>query len=84
MYLSSDTLATHLENHMESACTICQAMLTGRQTKFCSRGCKNASTNNKHQNYISQQHRGGKEGGFSLNKKAANANAAVMPRIKLH
>jgi hypothetical protein len=26
----------------------------------------------------------GKEGSFSFNKKAANANAAVTPRIKLH
>jgi len=43
---------------MESSCLVCEATLIGRQTKFCSRRCKNASTNNKHQNYISQQQRG--------------------------
>jgi hypothetical protein len=26
--------------------------------KFCSRRCKNADTNNKHQNYVTQQQRG--------------------------
>jgi hypothetical protein len=43
---------------MEESCFICNAQLTGRQTRFCSRQCKNALTNNKHQNYVSQQHRG--------------------------
>jgi len=43
---------------MEKVCVICEATLTGRQTVFCSRRCKNASTNNKHQNYVSQQQRG--------------------------
>ena len=43
---------------MEEICLVCEAELTGRQTKFCSRRCKNAFTNNKHQNYVSQQHRG--------------------------
>lgn len=45
-------------SHMEKVCVICEAPLTGRQTVFCSRQCKNASTNNKHQNYVSQQQRG--------------------------
>src|SRR5947209_10993416 len=45
---------------MESSCLVCEATLIGRQTKFCSRRCKNASTNNKHQNYVSQQQRGRK------------------------
>ena len=43
---------------METVCVVCRSILTGRQTKFCSRRCKNASTNNRHQNYVSQQRRG--------------------------
>ena len=43
---------------MEAVCLVCRAKLAGRQTKFCSRRCKNASTNNRHQNYVSQQRRG--------------------------
>ena len=43
---------------MEKSCSVCEARLTGRQTRFCSLRCKNASTNNKHQNYVSQQQRG--------------------------
>jgi hypothetical protein len=43
---------------MEEICFVCKAKLTGKQTKFCSRRCKNACTNNKHQNYVSQQQRG--------------------------
>ena len=43
---------------MKSCCAVCAAPLTGRQTVFCSRRCKNDSTNNKHQNYFSQQERG--------------------------
>ena len=43
---------------MESRCAVCAAPLTGRQTVFCSLRCKNDSTNNKHQNYVSQQERG--------------------------
>jgi hypothetical protein len=43
---------------MEESCLVCEAVLTGRQTKFCSLQCKNAFTNNKHQNYVSQQQRG--------------------------
>ena len=43
---------------MKKSCLVCEATLTGRQTKFCSRRCKNASTDNKNQNYVSQQRRG--------------------------
>ena len=43
---------------MENACLVCKAKLTGRQTKFCSRLCKNTCTNSKHQNYVAQQQRG--------------------------
>ena len=43
---------------MEKSCRVCGADLNGRQTKFCSHRCKNASTNNKHQNYVTQQQRG--------------------------
>ena len=39
-------------------CTICETPLIGRQTKFCSVSCKHKSTNNKHQNYVTQQKRG--------------------------
>jgi len=43
---------------MKKRCLICESNLAGRQTKFCSTKCKLASTNNKHQNYVSQQRRG--------------------------
>ena len=43
---------------MERSCVVCAAKLTGRQKRFCSHRCKNARTNNKHQNYVSQQRRG--------------------------
>ena len=43
---------------MEEIYVVCKAELTGRQTKFCSRQCKNAFANNRHQNYVSQQQRG--------------------------
>jgi len=43
---------------MEKFCRVCDAPLGGRQNKFCSRRCKNASTNNKYQNYVTQQQRG--------------------------
>lgn len=39
-------------------CTECSTPLTGRQTKFCSRKCQNASTNTRHQSYQLQQERG--------------------------
>ena len=39
-------------------CKTCEKALTGRQTKFCSRKCRNQSTNFKHQNYQCQQERG--------------------------
>ena len=39
-------------------CVVCLLPLNGRQTKFCSRKCKNADTNNRHQSYLCQQARG--------------------------
>ena len=40
-------------------CTVCDTKeLTGLQTKFCSRTCKNKSHNVKAQNYAAQQLRG--------------------------
>ena len=39
-------------------CITCHKSLRGRQRKFCSRRCKNADTNNKHQSYQAQQLRG--------------------------
>ena len=43
---------------MDKKCSTCNIKLIGRQKKFCSTKCKNANTNNKHQNYIAQQRRG--------------------------
>ncbi len=40
------------------SCSVCEATLRGRQRRFCSRRCKNADTNVRHQNYGSQQARG--------------------------
>lgn len=42
----------------EQRCTICARTLTGRQRRFCSRDCKNADTNRRHQSYLRQQDRG--------------------------
>ena len=39
-------------------CSICRKLLGGRQRKYCSRRCKNADTNHRHQNYVAQQARG--------------------------
>lgn len=39
-------------------CVTCHSELTGRQRRFCSRRCKNLDTNNRHQNYATQQLRG--------------------------
>ena len=41
-----------------SDCIICGKALKGRQTKFCSRLCKNKHTNYHHQSYLAQQRRG--------------------------
>jgi hypothetical protein len=45
---------------MESTpnCRVCGNSLNGRQRQFCSRRCKNADTNTRHQNYAAQQARG--------------------------
>ena len=57
--LYHNKLATQfLINHMEKKCIICKNKLLGKQTRFCSTKCKNNLTNNKHQNYVSQQRRG--------------------------
>ncbi len=47
-------------NLMESVliCVGCAQPLSGRQRRFCSLTCKNQDTNNRHQNYASQQARG--------------------------
>lgn len=39
-------------------CAICKRPLKGRQRRYCGRRCKNSDTNNRHQNYVSQQARG--------------------------
>ena len=41
-----------------ATCAICGKALKGRQRKYCGRKCKNSDTNNRHQNYVSQQARG--------------------------
>jgi len=38
-------------------CSTCAVSLRGRQTRFCSRRCKNQDTNNRHQNYVAQSAR---------------------------
>src|SRR5215213_879231 len=67
---------------MESACIVCRAGLTGRQAKFCSLRCKNAWTNNRHQNYISQQQRGRRRRQTLIEEKGADASAAVIQKTK--
>jgi len=42
----------------QPGCAICGRLLKGRQRKYCGRKCKNSDTNNRHQNYTSQQARG--------------------------
>ena len=39
-------------------CIGCGSALTGRQSKYCSRRCKNANSNSRHQSYLAQQRRG--------------------------
>ena len=39
-------------------CSHCGQQLAGRQLRFCSRHCKNADTNHRHQNYVAQSNRG--------------------------
>ncbi len=39
-------------------CAVCGGQLTGRQSRFCSRNCKNRATNNRLQSYAAQQERG--------------------------
>ena len=39
-------------------CVICDAALSGRKKRFCSRKCKNSDTNNRNQSYLAQQARG--------------------------
>jgi len=41
-------------------CITCGSKLKGRQRKFCSIKCKNRDSNNRHQNYLTQQKRGKK------------------------
>lgn len=39
-------------------CEVCETLLIGKQTKYCSRFCSNQTTNKKHKNYARQQLRG--------------------------
>src|SRR5690606_2527630 len=56
----SDTRRMDYSNLMKSIkrCVTCRGLLHGRQRRFCSRQCKNADTNNRHQSYACQQARG--------------------------
>jgi hypothetical protein len=49
-------------------CTICNVKLIGKQTKYCSRNCKNKDTNHHYNSYIKQQERGLKRKILLLNK----------------
>jgi hypothetical protein len=60
---------------MDRACIICLAKLSGRQTKFCSTGCKNAWSNNKHQNYLSQLQRGRRRRQLLIQQKGSRCAA---------
>ena len=40
------------------SCMSCGNLLRGRQSKFCSRSCKNDQTNIRFQSYVAQQRRG--------------------------
>ena len=46
------------QNALMGTCVICHKALQGRQSKYCSRKCKNASTNCRCQSYKAQQSRG--------------------------
>ena len=43
---------------MKKQCLVCKKKLTGRQTKYCSRECKNEYLNQSLQSYEAQQERG--------------------------
>ena len=45
-------------------CIICSKILSGKQTKFCSKDCKQKDINKRHQNYKNQGNRG-----FLIKKK---------------
>ena len=40
------------------SCQVCNKILEGRQTKFCSHNCKNLNLNLKYKNYESQKNKG--------------------------
>ena len=49
-------------------CTVCNKKLIGKQTKFCSRKCKNTNGNLNNQVYLNQQERGIKRKLFFVNQ----------------
>ena len=65
---------------MELTCVGCAAGLTGRQKRFCSRQCKNAWTNNKHQNYVTQQQRGRERRLLLIQRKGARCERCGYDR----
>lgn len=69
----------------DARCVTCNASLSGRQRRFCSRTCKNAETNNRHQNYVAQSARGSRrkrelldEAGGRCTRCGYNRNLAAL------
>lgn len=67
---------------MESTaqCAVCNGPLAGRQRRFCSRHCKNADTNNRHQSYVSQSGRGLRRKQELLEKAGGQCSACGYDR----
>ncbi len=47
-----------LQNKVMKECVRCSKSLSGRQSMYCSRKCKNDNNNNRFQSYVAQQRRG--------------------------
>ena len=52
-------------------CICCDTTLSGRQSKYCSRQCKNDHNNNRYQTYLAQQRRGRRRKIALVNLKGA-------------
>lgn len=78
---TSQTILDYAKIHMAVAnCTICTRRLAGRQRKYCSRKCKNADTNHRHQGYMAQQSRGLQRKLALLEKTGARCSACGYDR----
>ena len=65
---------------MEKLCVVCGAELRGRQRMFCSRPCKNSTTNNRHQNYEAQQRRGRRRRALLMRRKGGRCERCSYDR----